>query len=914
MNNFRIKPLVAAVSLSLLTGGAIAQEAADDNLEEVMVTGFRGALQSSLDAKRNATGVVDAIFAEDIADFPDNNLAESLQRIPGVAISRSGGEGRTISVRGLGPSFTRVRINGMESMSSTGGTDAEGGNNRGRGFDFNTFSSELFTNLMVRKTNSAETEEGSLGATVDLVTARPMDNDGLVLSASVQAGYSDKAQEVDPKVSFFVSNQFGDSFGALLSVTHSSRSVQDEGSSTVRWSDAEDFYAINTGDADDLAAANAAFHPRIPRYDSYYHEIDRTGAALTLQFQPSDATDIVLDVLHSKHEASRSEIFMQGVMNSGSAVSGYQPDDASLPFVPGYTINDNFVVEGNTLVYAEVPNADLKSESRYDEMSTDFTQITLSLSHDFSEDLRLNALIGDSSSEFSNPVQNTIIMQALDAGMTWDYRGDDSKNELSFGSAAYDASSWATNSIRQRPQGTNNSFQNAMVELEYSLNDAMTLKGGLTAKSFEFDTYQARYASEGAGGIDIQTSGYITSYDSGLGNGPAWLIPNRDAIVAGEGILSNQGTWETLSREKDTYFVTEDTTSAYVQLNFETELGDTAIAGDVGFRYFSTDQASTGWYDLDGSGENSLVWAEHSYDDILPAANLRFEPMDNVVVRLGASQGIARAGLSSLKSSQSVSVSGTSRSVSGGNPLLEPTKATTYDAATELYFSDDSAMTFAIFRKDINSHVQSLKDSQTLVDLGIPTSEAVEACNSGPDGYGAACNETLLWERSAPLNGPGGDLHGFEWGYQTTFGFLGDNFQNFGFIGNYTYVKSQMQYLDKDGNVDAVADLLNMSEVTNSATVYFENDTFSARFAIVERSDYLTDARGRNGNVQHGTYGTSNLDFSAAYTLNDNLKFTLEALNLTGEANNQWVDVNDQRLSYYHETGTQFYLGAQYKF
>ena len=135
MTNFKMKPLVAAISLCL-AASAVAQET--ENVEEVYVTGFRASLQNSLDTKRAATGVVDAIYAEDIADFPDNNLAESLQRIPGVAISRSGGEGRTISVRGLGPSFTRVRINGMESMSSTGGTDATGGNNRGRGFDFNT--------------------------------------------------------------------------------------------------------------------------------------------------------------------------------------------------------------------------------------------------------------------------------------------------------------------------------------------------------------------------------------------------------------------------------------------------------------------------------------------------------------------------------------------------------------------------------------------------------------------------------------------------------------------------------------------------------------------------------------------------------------------------------------------------------
>ena len=156
------------------SGSAPAGEEAKD-LEGVTVTGFRGSLERALDIKRGEVGVVDAIVAEDIADFPDLNLAESLQRIPGVSIARDAGEGRQISVRGLGPDFTRVRINGMEALTTTGGTDSSGGANRGRGFDFNVFASELFNSLKVRKTASAEVEEGSLGATVDLQTARPFD-------------------------------------------------------------------------------------------------------------------------------------------------------------------------------------------------------------------------------------------------------------------------------------------------------------------------------------------------------------------------------------------------------------------------------------------------------------------------------------------------------------------------------------------------------------------------------------------------------------------------------------------------------------------------------------------------------------------------------------------------------------------
>src|SRR5690606_28929051 len=142
-------------------------------LDTMVVTGYRASLERAVDIKSRESGNVDAIVAEDIADFPDLNLAESLQRIPGVSITRDGGEGRNISVRGLGPQFTRVRINGIEGLATGGGTDTSGGVNRGRSFDFNTFASDLFTQLVVRKTSAAEIEEGSLGATVDLRTARP---------------------------------------------------------------------------------------------------------------------------------------------------------------------------------------------------------------------------------------------------------------------------------------------------------------------------------------------------------------------------------------------------------------------------------------------------------------------------------------------------------------------------------------------------------------------------------------------------------------------------------------------------------------------------------------------------------------------------------------------------------------------
>src|SRR5262245_58106823 len=166
------------LSLGLTGTAAWPQEATPESateIDEVVVTGFRASLRSALETKRQAGVMLDAINAEDIADFPDANLAEALQRMPGISIDRDNGEGRQISVRGLSGDLSRVRINGLEALSTAGSNDSGSSPNRSRAFDFNTFASELFSSLKVQKTSSASTDEGSLGATIDLTTGRPFD-------------------------------------------------------------------------------------------------------------------------------------------------------------------------------------------------------------------------------------------------------------------------------------------------------------------------------------------------------------------------------------------------------------------------------------------------------------------------------------------------------------------------------------------------------------------------------------------------------------------------------------------------------------------------------------------------------------------------------------------------------------------
>ncbi|MGQ3107488.1 MAG: TonB-dependent receptor plug domain-containing protein, partial [Niveispirillum sp.] len=197
----------------------------------------RASLNSALNLKRAEAAAVDAIVAEDIGKFPDSNLAESMQRVPGVALARGdGGEGRNISVRGLGAGFTRVRVNGMEGTSQTGSSDIYGAGNAGRSFDFNVFSTEIFSALAVRKTPSADVEEGSLGATVDLNAPKPFDfRQDSVITATAKGVYNGVSKKVDPRGSVLVSQKFGDEgqFGVLGSLSYQQRNIREVGYSAV---------------------------------------------------------------------------------------------------------------------------------------------------------------------------------------------------------------------------------------------------------------------------------------------------------------------------------------------------------------------------------------------------------------------------------------------------------------------------------------------------------------------------------------------------------------------------------------------------------------------------------------------------------------------------------------------------------
>lgn len=887
--------------------------------EVIVVTGFRASLRAAVDVKRDEVGAVDAILAEDIADFPDLNLSESIQRIPGVAIARDAGEGRQISVRGLGPQFTRVRINGMETLATTGGTDAAGGTNRARSFDFNVFASELFNSITVRKSASAEVEEGALGATVDLRTALPFDYDGFTMAASAQAQYNDLSESTDPRGAFLISNRWGN-IGALVSVAYSSRESLEEGSSTVRWQNGTGSgagFGAETSPTYTLAQLNAAFHPRIPRYDLYQHTQDRLGVTAALQWMPSPATEVTLSGLYANFEGTRTEAFLEAPVFSTNGSTG----------IGGVTVTDAEIV-GNSLVYGAFNGVDIRSEFRYDELSTDFTQVTLNAEHDVTDRLTVRGLVGMAESEHQNPIQTTLLFDANNInGYVYDFRGDSRLPLITYGTTNVTSpATWTLSQIRLRPQTALNTYETVQGDFDFDVNDIFKLTGGVNWRSYEFETTELRRSNGTTANVEATIpstvaatpianysqlatlSGRGLSLPSGLPT--TWLVPNVGAAASLFNLYDPtafpMGIQPALGNNNS---VKEESSGGYVQLDWRSTQG--RFRGNVGIRYVETDQTSTGYTFTSGSPLRTTT--ERSYSNTLPSLNMVVEPVDDLLFRFAAARVMTRPGLGSLAPGASVAVSGSNRTVSAGNPQLDPTLADAFDFSVEWYFADGGLLSAAYFLRDIDSFVQTVREDRPFTGntLGLPDSVATAACPGGVNT--TACNPSLDWQFSLPRNTPGGPVSGFEIGLQLPFFFLDGVWSNFGILANYTEVESDIDYVNSTGAVVLSGPLTGLSKSSYNATVYYEDDRLSARVSAAFRSDYPTNLPGRNSNATEETAETLNIDTSWSYNLNDHISLTFEGINLTDEVSDQYLTPDD-RLSFYHHYGRSFFIGARYNY
>jgi TonB-dependent receptor len=354
-----------------------------------------------------------------------------------------------------------------------------------------------------------------------------------------------------------------------------------------------------------------------------------------------------------------------------------------------------------------------------------------------------------------------------------------------------------------------------------------------------------------------------------------------------------------------------------VQGDFEFDLGGVTLRGNAGLRWVETNQTSTGYA---GTGAGlTLVETERRYDHWLPSFNLAADLTRNLVVRAAAAKVLARPDIGTVNPGGAFSVSGGNRTFSRGNPLINPTEATTYDLAAEWYFAPESAIILGLFYKDINSFVATTAQQIPFNQLGLP-----EALLTGTN-----VQPSELFTVTQPVNSKGGSLKGAEIGLQMPFRFLPGPFNNLGLLANYTYVDSDIEYpLTSAANSPTIIrPLVNLSKHAANATLYYEDKLFSIRGSVSYRSGYLTNVPGRNGvsppnpaaaqptfNDVEGTNSTVNVDMSASFNITPRIALTFEGVNLTDQYVDQYIDSQANRLSVYHHTGRQFYAGVRFKF
>jgi TonB-dependent receptor len=931
---FALRSGVSALVLSLAVASAAAAQTApaaepqttDDGataVDEIVVTGFRASLQSAVNAKRRESGIVDVIKAEDIADFPDLNLAESLQRVPGVTITRANGEGRQISVRGLGSEYTRVRVNGMEAIATTGGTVNSGGTNRSRGFDFNMFASELFNSLTVRKSASADVEEGSLGATVDLQTARPFDYNKPTLVVGVQGSYNDLARDVQPRFTLLASDTWMDGkFGALFSAAYEKRHILEEGANITRWSHGGSngatggFNAASTLPGYTAAQINGTlanpglYHPRIPAYVSYDIASERLGLTGALQFRPDDKTLFTLDVLYSDVKSTRDEAQLQAIGFSRTNATGR----------PEIIIRSGVVDENRNIISGVFDNVDVRTQAAHDELETQFQQYTFTATRDWTDKFRTGFIGGYSRSEFTNPVSTIVTFdRANTQGFTYDFTSR--LPAIGWGFDVTNPANWSmisgTSEVRIRPNAVTNTFSTAKGYFEYEANDHVTLKGGLDYRRFTFDSSGQYRTTETVvqtltpaqlAAVSKVYSGFGRNLDMPGSNVTSWLIPDLQKFIETYNIYSNTGIYalsDTTNSSARGQFINvqENDMGAYLQADVKFEAFGIPFRGDAGARYVLTEQYSNGYAAVGSTIQ--IVSARRDYDMVLPSMNLAADLTDHVVARFSAAQTIARPSISTLTPGGDIGIQGANYTFSSGNPNILPTKSDNVDLSLEYYPDSDSLFAIGVFYKKINTFVQTLSQNLPFSSLGLPTSVLA----------GTDATSATIFRTTQPINSPGGSLKGFEINVQKRLSFLPGWMENFGVQANYTFVDSDIAYQTSTTPGAPVINetLVGLSKNAANATLYYETDKFSIRGSVAYRQGYLTQVPGNDGNSVHGTNETLNFDAQASYNVTDALKLSVEGINLTDEYNDQYVDASN-RLNVASHTGRQFFVGLRYSF
>ncbi|WP_114393949.1 TonB-dependent receptor [Oleisolibacter albus] len=897
-------PLLAATT-ALMPIAAWAQQAAPaqqnapastDALEEIVVTGYVQALSKARELKQNSDIVKDVIVAEDMAKFPELNLAESLQRLPGVAINREAGEGRRITLRGLGPDYTRVQLNGMEVLGNVDSAmDSRGQRSRDRAFDFNIFASELFSKVEVEKTYQAAQNEGGMAGTVGLFTAKPLDYDtGTKGAVTAKLGTNTYTEDAQPRVAAMISQNWNDKFGALFSVAYSKRKTEEQGYNTYSPSQLSatkmadyvakglDISALSADQKAKFLSGDLVFASgnRLSVWDA---KQERLGLTTALEWKPTDSVRLTLDGLHGQFKTDRDEYHL-----------ATRPDttSGSVAFDVNSKINAISWDSSNFVNAIDVDNATYASEHRRSQNKNKFDQIALTGTWEATSRLVIDGHVGYERSTYTTPYDDKLYMKAK-GGMTTTYAADGDSATNVYDWDTTDVSRYSFNEFYFREFWNKTSLGEGVLNGRYELNDWLKLRAGAawrryrTSGSEIFNDGQAHQFT----GDAVTDYAYIFSSNKKQ----SWITGDYDKAFAKYKL---DHTVAGATDIENTYSVTEETTTTYSQLDWDSALGGMRFRGNVGARAYFTDTESVGDiidknYTPLGSNKTTS-----DYSGLLPALNATLEVMPDFLVRFAAAKNINRPGLSSMAAAGSVKFSSGEYFVSVGNPDLKPYKDTSFDLSAEWYFGKIGMVSVGVFHKDI----KNLITTETLYNVPFSATGLPLAMLPG---LGA---DTVIAEYSKPVNLADARIDGLEVAAQTNFDFLPAPFDNLGVLVNATLIDSNTELNGLDGPITG------LSKTNANGTLYYETEDWGLRMSANYRSSYLRSRYdGKNPASKDGFDGTVYVDAAAFVKLTPNLKLTLDAINLTNEKEIQFNSIY-HRLHNVTQSGTTFFGGVSLDF
>lgn len=871
-------------------------EEGEARLDVVVVSGYRQSLEKSLGLKRGAVNNRESIVAEDIGKMPDLNLAESIQRVPGITIEREGGEGRKVNIRGLGPEFTRVTLNGMEVPASTGGLDSSGGVNRGRSFDFNVFSSDLFNRIDIHKAPTAAIEEGGVAGTVELYSARPLDRSGFNATVSAQGSYNDLTEELSPRLSASIGNtNEAETFGFLLSAAYSERAIFQDGFGTVRWAQPDRDFAGFAGATVNGTAADASindlWYPRLPRQDSFRQYQDRLGVSGAVEFEPTSRMKFGANWLYSQFNSDLDAYnsFFQFRRSGGY---GY-------PTITPVSVTTD--ASGLIALQGTFDNVGLRTESRQQLETTTFNQLTADFQYDITDNLTLKAMIGQASSKFEQDYFRVNIETPTGGRFTYDFTSDSDVASLAYDQdVSNPANFYVMTNDRIEKNIVDRENKTARVDLTWQLGDGELKFGGIL-NDRDVD-------SRVDGGInindqqsDLASISNVFSYVDYGGYGNSTLLDFVTLDFGAARQAFNVGDYSTLyGAGRQTWMVGEKTMGAYVDYTHTFD----PVTINVGGRIVKTETTSRGYADPTGA---AVVDFTNEYTEFLPSANLVWEVTPDVLFRLGASRTLTRAGLSSIAPIRSYS--DVNFTVSGGNPDLKPQFSDNIDASIEYYMGDSGLLALSVFSKDLSD----LIDSENY-DGPLSASDRAAVAVVYPTQPGLLDpNQTGDWSFSLPGNTASATLNGFEIAVQRDFDFLPGLLANTGIQANYTYLDGEAE--DASGNKGPITGL---SENSWNATIFYEEPEgrYGARVSVNSRDDYLTRIPGGNGNFSEATTGPTQFDFASFYNVSDSLTVTFEVINVNDRAERLYTtgDGSMDLVREINDTGRQIFLGVRKQF